>query len=66
MEKIVDTRGLTCPEPVILTKKAIEEAKEVLVLADNDEAVENIRRLQTRWGAQSTWRAVKRGASASA
>ena len=50
MEKIVDTRGLTCPEPVILTKKALEEAKEILVLADNDEAVENIRRLANRMG----------------
>ena len=45
MEKIVDTRGLACPQPVILAKKALEEAKEVLVIADNDEAVENIRRL---------------------
>jgi selenium metabolism protein YedF len=50
MERIVDTRGLACPEPVILTKRAIEEAKEVLVLADNDEAVENIRRLANNMG----------------
>ena len=50
MERIVDTRGLACPEPVILTKKALEEAKEVLVIADNDEAVENIRRLANKMG----------------
>jgi selenium metabolism protein YedF len=50
MGKIIDTRGLACPEPVILTKKALEEAKEVLVLADNDEAVENIRRLAKKMG----------------
>jgi selenium metabolism protein YedF len=50
MEKIVDTRGLACPEPVILAKKALDEAKEVLVIADNDEAVENIRRLATKMG----------------
>jgi selenium metabolism protein YedF len=48
MEKIVDTRGLACPQPVILAKKALEEAKEVLVIADNDEAVENIRRLANK------------------
>ena len=57
MEKIVDTRGLACPEPVILTKKALEEAKEVLVIADNDEAVENIRRLANKMGC-----AIDRGA----
>ena len=50
MEKIVDTRGLACPQPVILAKKALEEAKEVLVIADNDEAVENIRRLANKMG----------------
>jgi selenium metabolism protein YedF len=50
MERIVDTRGLACPEPVILTKKALEEAKEVLALVDNDEAVENIRRLANKMG----------------
>jgi len=26
MNKIVDARGLNCPQPVILTKKAMEEA----------------------------------------
>ncbi len=50
MEKIVDTRGLACPEPVIMTKKALDEAKEVLVIADNDETVENIRRLANKRG----------------
>ncbi len=50
MEKIVDTRGLACPEPVIRAKKALEEAKEVLVIADNDEAVENIGRLANKMG----------------
>ncbi len=50
MEKTVDTRGLACPEPVILTKKALEESKEVVVIADNDEAVENIRRLAHKMG----------------
>jgi selenium metabolism protein YedF len=50
MEKIVDTRGLACPQPVILAKKALDEAKEVFVIADTDEAVENIRRLANKMG----------------
>lgn len=50
MEKIVDTRGLACPEPVILAKKALDGAKEIVVIADNDEAVENIRRLANKMG----------------
>ncbi|MHB9096874.1 MAG: sulfurtransferase-like selenium metabolism protein YedF [Syntrophales bacterium] len=50
MEKIVDTRGLACPEPVILAKKALDGANEVVVIADNDEAVENIRRLANKMG----------------
>ncbi len=50
MERIVDTRGLACPEPVILAKKALDGAKEVVVIVDNDEAVENIRRLANKMG----------------
>jgi selenium metabolism protein YedF len=45
MPVIVDARGLACPHPVILAKKAIEENEEVTVLVDNPIAVENIRRL---------------------
>lgn len=45
MAKTIDARGLSCPHPVILAKKAIAENEEVTVLVDNDTAVENIRRL---------------------
>jgi len=45
MPVIVDARGLACPQPVILAKKAIVENEEVTVLVDNPIAVENIRRL---------------------
>jgi selenium metabolism protein YedF len=45
MPVIVDARGLACPHPVILAKKAIAENEEVTVLVDNAIAVENIRRL---------------------
>lgn len=45
MAFLVDTRNLSCPQPVILTKKALEEHDEVEVLADNLTAIENIKRL---------------------
>lgn len=41
----VDARGLSCPEPVIRTKRAIEEnAKEITVMVDNNVAKENVTR----------------------
>ncbi len=45
MPVIVDARGLACPHPVILAKKAIVENEAVTVLVDNPIAAENIRRL---------------------
>ena len=50
MKTTVDARGLACPQPVLLAKKAIEENEEVTVLVDNDTAVENIRRLAVKNG----------------
>jgi selenium metabolism protein YedF len=44
----VDTRGLACPQPVILAKRAIEENEEVIVIVDNAFAVENIRRMASK------------------
>lgn len=45
MLKEVDTRGRSCPEPVLLTKKALALSPEgVLAIADNATASENIRR----------------------
>ncbi len=43
-KNIVDARGLSCPQPVILTMKALEKENSVRVLADNETAVQNIRR----------------------
>lgn len=40
----IDCRGLSCPEPVIKTKKALRESDEVLVTVDNRVPVENITR----------------------
>jgi selenium metabolism protein YedF len=36
---------LNCPHPVVLTKKALEEADEVTTIVDNETAKENVSRL---------------------
>jgi len=41
----VDARGLACPEPVIRAKKAIAANRLVLVIVDNEMAMENVKRL---------------------
>jgi len=45
--KEIDARGLACPQPVILTKKALEEIDEgeVVTIVDNATARENVSRL---------------------
>ena len=45
----VDARGLSCPEPVILTRKALlGGAKEYEVLVDNVTSRENVTRFAER------------------
>ncbi len=48
----VDARGLLCPEPVLLTKKVIENTADetVEVLVDNNAAMENVTRLAANRG----------------
>ena len=51
MAEKVDARGLECPQPVILTKKALEAgAPELQVLVDNKVACDNISRLGKKKG----------------
>lgn len=45
MTKIVDARGLACPQPVVLTKKALEEVDQLTTIVDNVTARENVSRL---------------------
>jgi tRNA 2-thiouridine synthesizing protein A len=54
MEKKIDTRGKACPEPVILTKKALADAwpDPVIVLVDNETARDNVRRMAENAGFQ--------------
>ena len=43
--KTVDCRGLSCPEPIVQTKRAIGGEKELTVIVDNVAAKENVSRL---------------------
>ena len=43
--KTIDCRGLSCPEPVVRTKRAISGEKELTVIVDNIAAKENVSRL---------------------
>ena len=38
MSKIVDARGLACPQPVILTRNALQESDAVTTIVDNETA----------------------------
>ncbi len=50
--KVVDARGRACPEPVILTRNALSEASEVLVVVDNQTAQTNVSRMAEKAGCQ--------------
>lgn len=43
-KKIVDCRGLSCPQPVIETKQALEKNQKVTVIVDNPAARDNVAR----------------------
>ncbi len=50
---IIDARGRACPEPVLMTKKALEKNPEgIEVLVDNVTARENIKRFAGNLGFQ--------------
>jgi len=50
MSETVDARGLDCPQPVVLAKKALEKAVKVTVIVDNETARENVSRLAASQG----------------
>ena len=54
MDQKIDCRGLTCPQPVLETKKALEAygAEEILVVVDNLSSKENVRRFAESQGHQ--------------
>ena len=52
MSTTVDARGLSCPQPVILTMNEIKKVKkgEIIVLVDTDTSKENVSRAATSQG----------------
>ena len=51
--KTVDARGLSCPEPVIMTKNALAgKERSYTILVDNVTAKENVTRFATHQGYQ--------------
>lgn len=49
--EIIDARGLSCPEPVILTRKAMESgAAAYEVIVDNNTSKENVTRYAQHQG----------------
>lgn len=52
MSKIVDARGLACPQPVILTRNALQESDAVTTIVDNETAKGNVSRMAASQGYQ--------------
>jgi len=52
MSVIVDARGLSCPQPVLLTVNEIKKIKkgEIVVLVDTDTSKENVSRIAVSQG----------------
>jgi len=52
MGTVIDARGLSCPQPVILTRKALQDAagEEVVVLVDAMTQVHNCSRAAEKLG----------------
>jgi selenium metabolism protein YedF len=56
MSRTVDARGLSCPQPVILTKRVMDEksGEEIITLVDNPTSLENVCKLATSQGYRFT------------
>jgi selenium metabolism protein YedF len=50
MATIVDARGLACPQPVILTRNALQESDAVTTIVDNETARHNVTRMAEKAG----------------
>lgn len=51
MAKLIDARGRPCPQPVLMTKKAVDAGeRELEVLVDNEGAVQNVTRFAEKQG----------------
>lgn len=47
---VVDARGCSCPQPVLMTKKALAKESDLQVLVDNNTAMNNVTRFASSQG----------------
>ncbi|MFN2186530.1 MAG: sulfurtransferase-like selenium metabolism protein YedF [Anaerolineae bacterium] len=52
MATTVDARGLACPQPVILTRKAMQQSDQIVTLVDGETSVTNVSRMAEKAGWQ--------------
>ena len=57
----VDCRGLSCPEPVVRTKKALKDNAEIDAIVDNRASLENVKRYASAM--KKTVNAVQEGSA---
>ena len=52
MAKTIDARGLSCPQPVLMTLEEIKAGKsdEIVIMVDNDASKENVSRAAVHRG----------------
>jgi len=50
MAQEIDARNMACPQPVVLTKKALDSTDEVTTIVDNDVAKDNVSKLAASEG----------------
>jgi selenium metabolism protein YedF len=48
--KTIDARGFACPQPVIMTRDALQQTDEVLIIVDNPTAQHNVTRMAEKAG----------------
>ena len=54
----IDARGYSCPEPVLMTKRALKNGTPLVVLVDSETPVQNISRFAENSGYQVSWKEV--------
>jgi selenium metabolism protein YedF len=52
MATTVDARGLACPQPVIQTRKAMQQANEIVTLVNSETSMTNVSRMAEKAGWQ--------------
>jgi len=52
MTTTVDARGLACPKPVIQTRKAMQQAAQIVTLVDSETSMTNVSRMAEKAGWQ--------------